>query len=79
MADTMAGKLLEVVQAVRPRRVSGMDDMMGWYYYNWSGCQRELLLWIHNNTTGKFHFDWVQVAFQDEKDAMMFKLGWKDG
>lgn len=37
----------------------------------------KILTWIDRHTSGKFYVGGSHIAFADDADAVMFKLGWK--
>ena len=76
--------MLDTVLRTRNRKVQCIDIIDTWpkMRYNTKNpherIYRDLLIWIDKNTTGRFYLDSTVVAFQDEQDLIMFKLGYKE-
>lgn len=69
--------ILGVVKRTRERRVA-----YGHEEWPRAKCRkqniRKLHTWIDENTTGKFYLDPNCVSFENERDFIIFKLGYKD-
>jgi len=62
------------------RRVVGGIELLGWHStdVNWETADFiEMAKFIMKQTSGKFSFSTHQVKFEDEKDAVIFKLWYR--
>jgi len=83
MASEKLIPILGIVKGLRERREIHLDVISSgtWtttYLSSRVGGLGHALAWIDQNTAGRFYFDPLRIAFEDEKDMIMFKLGFKD-
>jgi len=75
--------ILGAVIRTRSRREKSIWKIDGWYKksYNeamlWESELRRLQIWIDEYTEGNFYLDLTLVAFEDEKDFIIFTLWFK--
>jgi len=80
MAKTQAGKVFEALREIRPRRESNPSIAKNWFVFKLPKEVDRILfvLWAHKFTTGRFYFNHTHcVAFENETDALIFRLGFK--
>ena len=75
--------ILPAVQATRIRQEHDLSRALSWHYSNYNkenseNKMRLLRIWIWKHTEGPFYLSRTLVAFQDDKDFVLFKLMWKD-
>lgn len=79
-------ELIPIVGAVRRnrlRRVTDKDKIDGWHKtsYTTNGISAQpivnISIWIDQFTKGRFYLSPLTVAFEDEKEFVIFKLWYK--
>lgn len=78
--------LIPIVDAIvrsRKRIEIDPDKIDGWFKGSYTTSMhvrrtRQIRIWVDEFTTGRFYLSRGTVAFEDEKDFIIFKLWYKD-
>ena len=75
--------IYEAVIQTRSRRIITPNGLNGWFHYSYNanGIEKNvrcLHIWINEFTTGRFYLSRIKVAFENEKDFIIFKLWFKE-
>ena len=83
LTDKHVEKLTElryVIALTNERKIKNHDDgmLLPYCFILYIIFDAKLLRWIDKNTTGRFYRGSSSIMFEEDKDAMMFKLGVKN-
>lgn len=73
--------ILETVQNIRKRRFIFRDKTTGWkrhYFKTKQTNASKVSRFIELYTKGRFYLDPSEIAFEDEKDYVIFAMVWSD-
>jgi hypothetical protein len=70
--------VLHVIQRLKPRRVSTgiISNGIICQFEKTVATRLRILTWIEKNTNGRFFLGISFIEFEDQTDAIMFKLGY---
>ncbi len=76
--------ILNIIKRVRTRRENDKDAIDNWFKQSYNvfdpagGKVRQMMAWIDEFTTGRFYLEASLIAFEDEADAVIFRLWYKE-
>jgi len=81
MQTTNSSKLLgNILMRLESRRIKWAHDeriQLMFYHQADENNHMKILSWVERHTTSDFYLGGSHIGFANEKDTLIFKLGWK--